>query len=99
MSNSLYPIFVKLETLSLLIIGGGRVALEKLDSVLTNAPQTSVKLVAKEIIPEVRLCKKNIKILFWSKGLIHMPILILQTLLLQQLMILLWRNKFVMTHT
>lgn len=39
MSNSLYPIFVKLETLSLLIIGGGKVALEKLDSVLNNAPK------------------------------------------------------------
>ncbi|WP_278551511.1 TSUP family transporter [Elizabethkingia bruuniana] len=61
MSNSLYPIFVKLETLSLLIIGGGRVALEKLDSVLTNAPQTSVKLVAKEIIPEVRALQEEYK--------------------------------------
>lgn len=54
MSNSLYPIFLKLETLSLLIIGGGKVALEKLDSVLGNSPDTVVKLVAKEIIPEVR---------------------------------------------
>ena len=61
MSNSLYPIFVKLETLSLLIIGGGKVALEKLDSVLTNAPQTSVKLVAKEIIPEVKALQEEYK--------------------------------------
>lgn len=61
MSNSLYPIFVKLETLSLLIIGGGKVALEKLDSVLNNAPQTSVKLVAKEIIPEVKVLQEEYK--------------------------------------
>ncbi|MCT4141501.1 TSUP family transporter [Elizabethkingia anophelis] len=61
MSNSLYPIFVKLETLSLLIIGGGKVALEKLDSVLNNAPQTSVKLVAKEIIPEVKALQEEYK--------------------------------------
>ncbi|MFP7654906.1 precorrin-2 dehydrogenase/sirohydrochlorin ferrochelatase family protein [Chryseobacterium proteolyticum] len=54
MSNSLYPIFLKLEQLSLLIIGGGRVALEKLESVLGNSPETSIKLVAKEIIPEVK---------------------------------------------
>ncbi|REC45407.1 TSUP family transporter [Chryseobacterium pennipullorum] len=54
MSNSLYPIFLKLETLSLLIIGGGRVSLEKLESVLGNSPETPIKLVAKEIIPEVR---------------------------------------------
>ncbi|HFK5553679.1 TPA: TSUP family transporter [Elizabethkingia anophelis] len=61
MSNSLYPIFVKLETLSLLIIGGGKIALEKLDSVLNNAPQTSVKLVAKEIILEVKALQEEYK--------------------------------------
>lgn len=54
MSNSLYPVFLKLEKLSLLIIGGGKIALEKLESVLGNSPETSIKLVAKEIIPEVR---------------------------------------------
>lgn len=54
MSNSLYPIFLKLENLSLLIIGGGRISLEKLESVLGNSPETSIRLVAKEIIPEVR---------------------------------------------
>ncbi|MBU3046583.1 TSUP family transporter [Chryseobacterium indologenes] len=54
MSNWLYPIFLKLETLSLLIIGGGKVSLEKLESVLGNSPGTPIKLVAKEIIPEVR---------------------------------------------
>ncbi|GAE65235.1 TSUP family transporter [Chryseobacterium indologenes] len=54
MSNSLYPIFLKLETLSLLIIGGGKISLEKLESVLGNSPGTPIKLVAKEIIPEVR---------------------------------------------
>ncbi|MFP3831439.1 TSUP family transporter [Chryseobacterium sp. SIMBA_028] len=54
MSNSLYPVFLKLEKLSLLIIGGGKIALEKLESVLGNSPETSIRLVASEIIPEVR---------------------------------------------
>ncbi|MGE8432474.1 TSUP family transporter [Chryseobacterium joostei] len=54
MSNSLYPVFLKLEKLSLLIIGGGKIALEKLESVLGNSPETSIRLVAREIIPEVR---------------------------------------------
>ncbi|NIF05141.1 TSUP family transporter [Chryseobacterium sp. Tr-659] len=54
MSNSLYPIFLKLEKLSLLIIGGGHVALEKLESVLGNSPETSIRLVAKEISPEIK---------------------------------------------
>ncbi|WP_262483556.1 NAD(P)-dependent oxidoreductase [Chryseobacterium sp. P1-3] len=44
MSNTLYPIFLKLEELSLLIIGGGNIALEKLQSVLTNAPETKIKI-------------------------------------------------------
>lgn len=54
MSNTLYPIFLKLERLSLLIIGGGKIALEKLESILGNSPNTFIKLVAKEIIPEIR---------------------------------------------
>lgn len=54
MSNSLYPVFLKLEKLSLLIIGGGKVALEKLESILGNSPNTFIKLVAREIIPEIR---------------------------------------------
>lgn len=65
MSNSLYPVFLKLETLSLLIIGGGKIALEKLESVLGNSPQTSVRLVAKEISSEVRALQSqysNIKL-------------------------------------
>lgn len=64
MSNSLYPIFLKLENLSLLIIGGGKVALEKLESVLGNSPDTSIKLVAKEIIPEVTSKKEVLKLRF-----------------------------------
>ncbi|WP_300690795.1 TSUP family transporter [Chryseobacterium sp.] len=65
MNNSLYPIFLKLETLSLLIVGGGKVALEKLDSVLGNSPDTVIKIVAKEIIPEIRALQSqfpNIKL-------------------------------------
>jgi siroheme synthase-like protein len=59
MSNSLYPVFLKLENLSLLIIGGGTVALEKLESVLGNSPETVIKLVAREIIPEVRMLQNQ----------------------------------------
>ncbi|WP_284463741.1 TSUP family transporter [Chryseobacterium sp.] len=59
MSNSLYPVFLKLEKLSLLIIGGGKIALEKLESVLGNSPETSIRLVAREIIPEVRFLQNQ----------------------------------------
>lgn len=47
--NPLFPVFLKLEQLSLLVIGGGNVALEKLGAVLANAPATRVRLVAKEV--------------------------------------------------
>jgi siroheme synthase-like protein len=44
--NRLFPIFVKLEQLRLLMVGGGVVGHEKLAAVLRNSPQTSVTVVA-----------------------------------------------------
>jgi len=53
--NTLFPVFLKLETLSLLIIGGGKVALEKLHAVLSNAPATRIRIVAIDVSPEMTL--------------------------------------------
>lgn len=53
-SNHLFPVFLKLEELSLLVIGGGNVAFEKLNSVLNNSPQTKIKLVSIEISEAIR---------------------------------------------
>ncbi|HEU4718864.1 MAG TPA: TSUP family transporter [Bacteroidia bacterium] len=44
---------MKLEDLRLLIIGGGNVALEKLNAVLSNSPATNVTLIAPEIRHEI----------------------------------------------
>ena len=52
--NALFPVFLKLEDLRLLVIGGGNVALEKLNAVYANSPRTTVKLVAREIQPAIR---------------------------------------------
>lgn len=52
--NTLFPVFLKAESLSFLIVGGGKVGLEKLSALLNNAPQACVKLVAPEILPEIR---------------------------------------------
>jgi siroheme synthase-like protein len=52
--NNLFPVFLKLEQLRLLIIGGGNVALEKLMAVLSNSPNTQIFLVAKEINESIR---------------------------------------------
>jgi precorrin-2 dehydrogenase/sirohydrochlorin ferrochelatase len=44
--NKLFPIFLKLETLSVLLVGGGNVGLEKLSALLKNSPATRVTAVA-----------------------------------------------------
>lgn len=52
--NTLFPVFLKLEQLHVLIVGGGYVGLEKLTAVLANSPQTQVTLVAPDIREEIR---------------------------------------------
>lgn len=52
--NNLFPVFIKLDQLQLLIIGGGSVGHEKLATVLNNAPQTAIRLVALHISEAVR---------------------------------------------
>ena len=64
--NNLFPIFLKLENLSLLIIGGGNVALEKLNAVLSNSPKTRIRLVASHIsdsIKQITRWKDNIQLI------------------------------------
>jgi uncharacterized protein len=58
-ANYLFPIFLKLEQLSLLIVGGGYVGNEKLTAVLQNSPKANIKLVATEISEEIKELAKN----------------------------------------
>ncbi|MBQ0787960.1 MAG: bifunctional precorrin-2 dehydrogenase/sirohydrochlorin ferrochelatase [Oceanihabitans sp.] len=44
--NNLYPIFLKVEQLNVLIVGGGNVALEKLSFLLKSSPNAKVQMVA-----------------------------------------------------
>ncbi len=57
--NNLFPVFLKLENLRLLIIGGGNVGLEKLNAVLQNAPATSIRLIATQISEEIKELAEN----------------------------------------
>lgn len=52
--NNLFPIFLKLENLHTLIVGGGYVGLEKITAVLDNSPEAAVTLVSPEIRQEIR---------------------------------------------
>ncbi|WP_234734621.1 precorrin-2 dehydrogenase/sirohydrochlorin ferrochelatase family protein [Tellurirhabdus bombi] len=58
--NTLFPIFVKIEKLQTLVVGGGYVGLEKLTALLANAPEAPITLVAPEIRAEiVELASQN----------------------------------------
>ncbi|MEP6951488.1 MAG: TSUP family transporter [Ginsengibacter sp.] len=52
--NKLFPVFLKLEELNVLLVGAGNVGLEKLQAILNNAPATSVTVIAAEINEEVK---------------------------------------------
>ncbi len=54
-TNKLFPVFLKLENLNTLIIGGGSVGLEKLTAILKNSPEANVTLVAPAIREEILL--------------------------------------------
>ena len=51
--NQLFPIFLKLNQLHTLVIGGGPVGLEKLTALLGNSNAAKVTVVAEEIMDEV----------------------------------------------
>ena len=51
--NTLFPIFLKLDQLQTLVVGGGNVGLEKLQALLRNNPRANIKLVATEVSPKI----------------------------------------------
>jgi precorrin-2 dehydrogenase/sirohydrochlorin ferrochelatase len=52
--NNLYPIFLKMHELQVLIVGGGNVALEKLTFLLKSSPTANVTMVAPLFREEVK---------------------------------------------
>jgi precorrin-2 dehydrogenase / sirohydrochlorin ferrochelatase len=52
--NNLFPVFLKLEALQTLIVGGGHVGLEKLSAILKNSPSAKVTLIARSISNEIK---------------------------------------------
>lgn len=79
--NNLFPVFLKLEALQTLIVGGGHVGLEKLSAILKNSPAAKVTVVARSIQepikelarnhPHVVLFERNFKLWdLWEKDLV-----------------------------
>ena len=57
--NELYPIFLKLHQLNVLIVGGGNVGLEKLSFLLKSSPNANVEVVAPKFLPELEAFAKT----------------------------------------
>lgn len=64
--NTLFPVFLKLEELDTLIVGGGNVGLEKLNALLKSSPGARVTLVApliKDEIGQLAATSKHIRLI------------------------------------
>ena len=57
--NELYPIFLKLHNLNVLIVGGGNVGLEKLSFLLKSSPNANVEVVAPDFHLEIKVLAEN----------------------------------------
>lgn len=51
--NTLYPIFVKLDVVNTLVVGGGNVGLEKTTALLNNNPNANILIISTGIIDEL----------------------------------------------
>lgn len=58
--NELYPIFLKVSNLNILIVGGGNVGLEKLSFLLKSSPNAKVQMIAPQFLEEtLQLAEKH----------------------------------------
>lgn len=53
-NNPLYPIFLKLHQLRMLVVGGGEVGYEKLFFILKSSPDAQITVVAWEVLDKVQ---------------------------------------------
>jgi len=79
--NNLFPVFLKLENLETLIVGGGHVGLEKLTALLKSSPGARITLIGRNIhediialaksFPLVTLVERNFRLWdLWGKDLV-----------------------------
>ncbi|MFD0794083.1 TSUP family transporter [Mucilaginibacter litoreus] len=51
--NLLFPVFLKLENLHTVLVGAGKVGLEKLTALLLNSPAAAITIISREVLPQV----------------------------------------------
>ncbi len=64
--NPLYPIFLKLHQLQMLIVGAGEVGIEKMTFILKSSPDANITIVAPEVREEIWALiegKDNVKVI------------------------------------
>jgi len=67
--NKLFPIFLKLESLNTLVVGGGAVGIEKLSALLSNSPDARITVIAPEMRKEIQeLVKQHPNLLLVYKS-------------------------------
>lgn len=64
--NKLFPVFLKLENFRVLIVGGGKVGLEKVTAIINNSPATKITLVATHVSEEIKAIQNE-----YSNIIIH----------------------------
>lgn len=82
--NQLYPIFLKMDVIQTLIVGGGNVALEKLSFLLKSSPNAKVVMVALQFHEAVKDLAKDFDVQFhqaaYDSGFLkHMDLVIAAT--------------------
>ena len=63
--NNLYPLFLKLDKIQTLIVGGGNIGLEKVNFILKQSPDAKIRIVSESFHPEIisrALRNKNLQI-------------------------------------
>lgn len=51
--NQLFPVFLKLNQLRVLLVGAGNIGYEKIRALLSNSPEASIDIVAETYLPEL----------------------------------------------
>ncbi len=84
-TNNLYPIFLKLDKIQTLIVGGGSIGLEKVQFILRQSPNAKIKIVSETFHSQLILlaiANKNIQIAerkFVDEDLVGVKVLIVAT--------------------
>ncbi|MES2543865.1 MAG: TSUP family transporter [Bacteroidota bacterium] len=67
MTNTLFPVFLKTETARFLIVGGGKIGLEKTETLLRQNPLVAIKIIATEICADLKLVLERFPHIEWQE--------------------------------